>query len=360
MSVFERMSKHGHEQLVFCHDKTSGLRAIIAIHDTTLGPALGGTRYWNYATEEEAIEDALRLSEGMTFKSAAAGCNFGGGKAVIWGDPSTQKTEGLLRAFGIYVESLGGRFITGTDVGTVAEDFAVSFAETEHLVALPEAFGGSGDSSVITAFGVLRGIKATAKELFGMDSLQGRKVAVQGVGKVGRNLVRYLKEEGAQIVIADIDPAKVQAVAAEFGAQAVSTDAIVSQACDILSPNALGRVFDDQTIGQLRCKGIAGGANNQLAEERHGDELRRRGILYAPDYVVNAGGLIQVADELRGFNRERAFKTASAIYDLLLVIFRIARERGVSTNEAANVMVRERLAAIGGVKRIFVAEEPAL
>ncbi|MEW6523147.1 MAG: Glu/Leu/Phe/Val dehydrogenase dimerization domain-containing protein [Bacillota bacterium] len=356
MSIFDRMERDGHEQLVFCRDRSTRLRMIIGIHDTTLGPALGGCRMWPYQTEEEAIVDVLRLSRGMTFKSAASGQDYGGGKAVVWGDPAHDKSEALFRALGQFVASLQGRFITGTDVGTTAWDFVWARQETEHLVALPEAFGGSGDSSVTTAFGVWKGIKACAKEAYGDDRLEGRTVAIQGVGKVGYHLARYLHEDGAGLIVCDLDPRRANRAAAEFGARVVHPDEVMAVSCDVFSPNALGAVLDDHTIPRLRCQIVAGSANNQLADaHRHSAMLDARGILYAPDYVINAGGLIQVCDELLGFDRDRAMRRTAAIYDLLLTIFAIARQRGICTDRAAGIMVEERLELMGKLKRMDLA-----
>jgi len=354
MNIFESMAKDGHEQLIFCHDKTSGLKAIIGIHDTSLGPALGGCRMWPYSKEEDAVVDVLRLSRGMTYKSGAAGCNYGGGKVVLWGDPQKDKSEELFRALGRFVEGLNGRFITGTDVGTVASDFVWSSYETSYVVALPEEFGGSGDSSVITAYGVWRGIKACAKEVFGDDQLKGLRVAVQGVGKVGYHLVGHLYEEGAMVTVCDINKAYVDRVVAKYPVRVVEPDAIYDVECDIFSPNALGGVINDETLPRLKCKIVAGAANNQLKEDRHGDLLHAKGILYAPDYVINAGGLIQVADELQGFNRDRAFKKAAAIYDLLLRIFAISKRDGIPTYAAADVMVGERIERLTKVSQLYV------
>jgi len=348
MGIFDKMAEQGHEQVLFCYDRVSRLRSIIAIHDTSLGPALGGTRMWPYKNEEEALDDVLRLSRGMTYKAGAAGCNFGGGKCVIWGDPGKDKSELLFRALGLFVESLDGRFITGTDVGTVADDFVWARACTPHLVALPEEHGGSGDSSITTAFGVWHGLRACAEEVFGSVSLKGLRVAVQGVGKVGYRLCGYLQEEGAEIIAADVSRENLDRARREYRLEVVSPEEIVGVECDIFSPNALGGVINDETLPRLRTKVVAGAANNQLAEERHGDELHRRGILYAPDYVINAGGLIQVTEEFPTFSRDRAMRRAMAIYDSLKRIFAIARRDGIPTYRAADVLVEERLKAASG------------
>lgn len=355
MKIFEMMEKEGHEQLVFNQDKTSGLKALIAIHDTTLGPALGGCRMFPYETEEEAISDVLRLSKGMTYKSGASGCDFGGGKSLIWGDPTTDKSEALFRAFGRYIDGFKGRFSTGTDVGTTFHDFIIARKETPHVGALPEEYGGGGNSSIITAYGTWKGIKATAKETFGTDSLEGKTIAIQGLGKVGYYLVEYLTEENANIIATDIVQENMDRVMTDFPkVTIVKPEEIYSQECDIFSPNAMGAIINDQTIPQLKCKAIAGAANNQLAEPRHGDVLREKGIVYAPDYVVNAGGLIQVVDETEpgGYNKDRAYRKAATIYDMLSQIFEIARKENVPTYIAADKLVDERIAKIGKIKRI--------
>ena len=352
LNIFERMKEEGHEQIFFCQDDTANLRMLIGIHDTTLGPALGGCRMWPYDHEHEAVTDVLRLSRGMTSKSASTGQNFGGGKAVLWGDAAKDKDEALFRTLGRFVEGLQGNFITGTDVGTTGKDFVWSQQETNYLVALPESHGGSGDSSLTTAFGVFRGMQACSQTVFGSDDLKGRRVALQGGGKVGYHLARFLHEAGARLVIADIDQAKVDRIVDEFGASPVSCDDIISTACDIFSPNALGGILHEESIRRLQCRIVAGSANNQLLNTEHAELLRQRDILYAPDYVINAGGLIQVADELHGFVRERAMRKTSSLYDLLLNIFAIAKERDICTARAADIMVKERLDAIGQLKRM--------
>ena len=357
MGVFERMQKDGHEQVIFCYDKATGLKAIIAIHDTTLGPALGGCRMWAYPTEEEAVEDALRLSKGMTYKSAVAGQNHGGGKSVIWGNPKTDKSEELFRAFGRFVATLNGRFVTGTDVGTEKTDFVWSKMESPWFVALPEEHGGSGDSSIITAFGAWKGIKACANATWGSDSLKGKRIAVQGVGKVGYHLVEHLVDEGAVVTVCDVVTENVKRVKEAFpGVTSVAPDAIFDVPCDIFSPNALGGVINDETLPRLQCRVVAGAANNQLKEPRHGDELHRRGILYAPDYVINGGGLIQVADELMGYNRDRAFRKTAGIYDTLTQIFAISQKEEIPTYRAADRLAERRIAKLGELNRIYVPE----
>lgn len=356
MKIFEAMAKDGHEQLVFNYDRTTGLKAIIAIHDTTLGPAQGGCRMWNYATEDEAVTDALRLSKGMTDKCAAADLSFGGGKSVIWGDSKTDKSEGLIRAFARYVEVFKGRYKTGTDVGTTYEDFIIALRETKHVGALPEEYGGGGNSGIITAYGVWKAIKAVAMELNGSDSLKGLTVAVQGLGKVGYHLVEHLVSEGVKVIACDINQDYVDKAVKAFNISVVDPSEIFGVECDIFSPNAMGAIINDNTIPQLKCKGIAGAANNQLAEARHAEELTKRGILYAPDYVANAGGLIQVCDELEGYNKERAFRKTALIYERLLKIFAAAKAQKITTYEASNRIVTERIRTIGQIQRNYVAK----
>jgi leucine dehydrogenase len=352
LGTFELISKHGdHEQVVFCNDPSVGLKAIIAIHNTALGPALGGTRMWNYKTEDEALVDVLRLSKGMTYKAAAAGLNLGGGKAVIIGDPKSAKSEGLFRAFGQFVNSLNGRYITAEDVGTNVTDMEHIFMETPWVTGIPKGFGGSGDPSPYTAHGVLMGIKAAAKEKFNTDSLKGMKVAVQGLGNVGSNLVKYLIEEGAKVIVADIDQGRVKAMHDQFGCEVSNPDQILFVECDILAPCALGAVVNDNTITKLKTKVIAGGANNVLAEARHGDQLRELGILYTPDYVINAGGLMNVFVELEGYSPDRAFDKTRKVYDNCTKVFEIARRDNISTNVAADRLAEERINTIGRLKQ---------
>lgn len=350
--VFESITSRGdHEQVIFCHDKSSGLRAIIGIHNTTLGPALGGTRMWNYKNEEEALTDVLRLSEGMTYKAAAAGLNLGGGKAVIIGDPKKDKSEALFRAFGQYINALNGRYITAEDVGTTEKDMEYIYMETPWVTGIPKGLGGSGDPSPYTAHGVLMAIKASCKEKLGTDQLKDVHVAVQGLGSVGSHLVKYLYEEGARLTVADIDAAKVKTISSQYGATAVETDKILSTQCDVLSPCALGGVITDTTLQQLKCKIVAGGANNQLLEQRHGKSLRELGILYAPDFVANAGGLMNVFVELEGYAAERSIEKTAMVYHNMMSVFTLAKEKGIDTNEAAYVMAKDRIEKLGQLKR---------
>lgn len=352
MTTFQLLEKHGdHEEVVFCHNKEVGLKAIIAIHNTALGPALGGTRMWPYANEEEALIDVLRLSRGMTYKAATAGLNLGGGKAVIIGDPKTQKSEALFRAFGIFVNSLNGRYITAEDVGTTVKDMEYVFMETPWVTGIPKAFGGSGDPSPYTAHGVLCGIKAAAKFHLGATSLKGMRVTVQGLGNVGSNLVKFLVDEAAEVYVSDIDKEKVKQVSDKYNVKSLNPSEIVTYETDIFAPCALGAVVNDETIGKLKCKIIAGGANNQLAENRHGDILREKNILYAPDYVINAGGLMNVFVELEGYSPERAFDKTRQVYDSLMEVFRVAKAENIPTYQAANRLAESRIRLIGGLKQ---------
>lgn len=354
MKIFEIMENFDYEQLVFCQDKASGLKAIICVHDTTLGPALGGTRMWNYQNEEEAIQDVLRLARGMTYKNAAAGLNIGGGKTVIIGDSKTQKSEELFRALGRYVQALGGRYITAEDVGTNVQDMDWVKLETEFVTGVSSSYGSSGDPSPMTARGVWRGMKAAAKEVFGTDDLANKSVAVQGLGHVGYYLVQHLAEEGAKLIVTDINPEAVAQVVNETGATAVKPEDIYSVDVDIFAPCALGAVINDDTIPKLRCQIIAGAANNVLAEERHGEIIHERGILYVPDYVINAGGVINVADELEGYNYERALKKVEGIYDNVAKVIAIAKREKIPTYRAADRLAEERIEKIGRVRSTYL------
>lgn len=360
MKIFDYLEKYDYEQVVFAQDKESGLKAIIAIHDTTLGPALGGTRMWTYASEEDAIVDALRLARGMTYKAAAAGLNLGGGKTVIIGDPKKDKSEALFRAFGRYVQSLNGRYITAEDVGTTVQDMDYIHLETDFVTGISPAFGSSGNPSPVTAYGVYRGMKAAAKVAFGDDNLSGKTIAVQGVGSVSYTLLKHLHEEGAHLIVTDINEENVNKAVKDFGAKSVGINEIYGVECDIFSPNALGAVINDDTIPQLKAKLIAGAANNQLKEERHGDILHEKGIVYAPDYVINAGGLINVADELNGYNRERAMKKVETIYDNILKVFEIVERDGVPSYKAADRMAEERINQLRNIRSNYLKGEKSI
>ena len=344
MSVFENREFDGHEQIVFCHDPASGLKAIIAIHNTNRGPALGGCRMWPYASDEDALTDALRLSRGMTYKSALAGLDYGGGKAVIIGDPRQDKSEALFRAMGRFVDTLGGRYSIAEDVGISVPDVEVMAQETRHVAGVTA--GGVGDPSPGTAYGVYRGIKAAAKHRLGVDSLKGLRVAVQGVGHVGYYLCRHLFAEGAQLVVADIAQDSLERVVQEFDAHVVAPEDIAAAAVDIYAPCALGAVINDASLPDLKAKIVAGSANNQLAEARHGEALRKRGILYAPDYVINAGGVIVISHEGADYDEARAFAHVAQIHDTLSEIFRRADADKIATSAAADRLAEERFRGV--------------
>jgi leucine dehydrogenase len=342
------------EQVVYNHDPASGLKAIIAIHSTALGPALGGTRFYPYGSEEEALADVLRLARGMSYKAAAAGLDLGGGKAVIIGDPKRIKSEALLRAHGRFVESLGGRYITAEDVGTYTGDMDVVARETSYVTGLSEAHGGAGDPSIMTAFGVFTGMHAVAEELWKDHSLEGRHVVVQGVGKVGHELCRLLSGAGVRLTVADVDVDHVATAVKEFSAETVEPDKVHATECDILAPCALGAIVNDDTLPELKCAAIAGSANNVLARSEHGYALRQLGVLYAPDYVINSGGLINVADELRGYSHERARARTEGIYGALRSIFHRATEEGIPTSEAADRVATDRMREVSRLRLLRV------
>jgi leucine dehydrogenase len=350
MQIFDTVASMGHEQVVLCHDLAAGYRGIIAIHSTVLGPALGGTRFWNYATDDEAIVDALRLARGMTYKNAVAGLNLGGGKSVIIGDNKTTNRELLFRAHGRFVESLGGRYITAEDVGTSTADMDYVHMETKNVSGLA---GRSGDPSPVTAHGVFRAIQASAKERWGKDDITNRTIAVQGCGHVGYFLAKELHEAGAKLVVTDIDADRVKRVTSEFGARAVAPEEIYGVQADIFAPCALGAIINDKTLPQLKVEIVAGAANNQLLEERHGDTLEQKGILYAPDYVANAGGVINVYSELAGWTSARAFRKADEIYDTVLRVFSIAKADKVPTYQAADRLAEQRIRMVGALVRTW-------
>ncbi|REH98151.1 leucine dehydrogenase [Staphylococcus felis] len=352
--IFEKMEQHDYEQLVFCHDKTSGLKAIICIHDTTLGPALGGCRFWNYDSEEEAIVDVMRLAKGMTYKNAAAGLNLGGAKTVVIGDPKKDKSEAFFRALGRYINSLDGRYITAEDVGTTVEDMDMIYQETPHVCGVSESYGSSGNPSPMTALGVYYAMKRAAKEAYGDDSIEGKTVAVQGVGNVAYHMCKYLHEEGAKLIVSDINEEAVQRAVDDFGAKAVDVDDIYSVEADIFAPCALGGVLNDETIPSLKVKVVCGSANNQLLDEdKHGQMLKERDIMYAPDFVVNSGGVINVSDELQGYNRERATKKVKAVYDQMDKIFEIAKAEDILPLQAAERLAENRIEAMMRVHSKF-------
>jgi len=346
--LINTMMDMDHEQLVFCTDKESGLKAIIAIHNTVLGPSLGGTRFWNYTNESDAIVDVLRLSRGMTYKSSLCGNNLGGGKAVIIGDSRALKSrEHLFRNYGRFVNSLSGRYITAEDVGTSTSDMELIANETKYVAGLPESMGGGGDPSPVTAYGVFLGLKASVKYVTGSDDLQGKKVMVQGTGNVGGHLIDHLMNEGATVMISDIYEDRIKRITAKHKVEVVPPDQVYSVQADIYAPCALGATLNDDTIPQLKCNIIAGAANNQLKDEvKHGQALREKGILYAPDYLINAGGVINCYIELEGYNRERAMKQAEVIYDRALEIFELAAKENLTTQQAANQLAEKRIRAM--------------
>ena len=349
--VISQMLEMQHEQVVFCQDNATGLKAIIAIHNTALGPALGGTRMWKYNNETEAIRDVLRLSRGMTYKAAISGLNLGGGKAVIIGDSRTEKSEALMRRFGKFVNSLGGKYITAEDVGIGTKDMEYVYMETKHVTGIPESMGGSGDPSPVTAYGVYMGMKASAKERFGNDSLSGKKVLVQGVGHVGEHLVKYLVKEGAKVFINDIMEDRLKAIATETKAEVVMGDSIFDLDIDIYAPCALGATLNDNTLSRLKCSIISGAANNQLEDEnKHGKIVMDKGLIYAPDFLINAGGLINVYSELNGTNKEEAFRKAGNIYNTTLDIFKLAKAEGIPTVNAAKRLAEKRVAEVGAIR----------
>jgi leucine dehydrogenase len=351
MDLLAQMHALGHEQVLFSHDPSCGYFGIIAIHDTTLGPALGGTRFWQYASTEDAITDALRLARGMTYKSAVMGINLGGGKSVILGDNKRPDREALFRAHGRFIETLGGRYITAEDIGTSPADMEYIKLETDHVAGL---LGLSGDPSPVTAFGVYVGMKAAAQARWGSDRLEGKIVAVQGCGHVATHLCRDLHADGVQLIVTDIDAEKVRRVVDETGARSVAPEAIYDQVADVYAPCALGATVNDQTLPRLKVAIIAGAANNQLAEDRHGDLLEQRGILYAPDYVINGGGVINVYGELHHWPQERSKQKAGEIYETLLRIFEIARRERIPTYRAADRLAEDRISAVAGLDRMWM------
>jgi valine dehydrogenase (NAD+) len=352
MAVFT--SDHRHEQVVFCADPTTGLRAIIAIYSTALGPALGGTRFYPYASEDEALADVLDLSRAMAYKNAMAGLDLGGGKAVIWGDPEHDKSEALLRAYGRFVQSLGGRYYTACDVGTYPADMDIVARECRFVTGRSTAYGGAGDSSVLTAFGVFQGMRAAAEHRWGTPSLAGKRVGIAGVGKVGRRLVEHLIADGAHVVVTDVNPEAVAAVRTAHPQvdEVPDTMALITSDIDVYAPCALGGALSDETVPVLRASVVCGGANNQLAHPGIEKTLVDRGILYAPDYVVNAGGVIQVADEIHGFNMERARARAEKIFDTTRQVLRLAAEEGVPPSVAADRIAERRMAEVGRLTTI--------
>jgi leucine dehydrogenase len=352
--LFAQINTTNHEQVVFCNDNATGLRAIIAIHNTVLGPGLGGTRMWNYATEAEALNDVLRLSRGMTYKAAISGLNLGGAKAVIIGDANKHKSEALMRKFGRFVENLNGKYITAEDVGTTTKDMEYVNMSTDSVVGLPESMGGGGDPSPVTAYGTYMGMKASAKKAYGSDSLKGKKVAIQGIGKVGMHLVELVKNDGGIVSVADINEASLKHAVSEYGATVVKGEDIYGLDVDIFAPCALGAILNTENINTLKCDIIAGAANNQLAvEEEHGMMIKEKGLLYAPDFLINAGGLINVYSEYIGYNRENAMRDTEKIYDTTMTIYNLAEEQNIHTQKAATVLAQKRIDDILGVQSTY-------
>jgi leucine dehydrogenase len=351
-SVFIQLAQYEHEQVVFCQDKQAGLKAIIAIHNTVLGPAAGGTRMWAYNNEADALHDVLRLSRGMTFKNAISGLNLGGGKAVIIGDARTQKTETLFRSFGKFVESLNGKYITAEDVGVSTADIEYIAMQTQHVAGKPEYMGGSGDPSPVTAYGVYMGMKAAAKKAYGTDSLQGKRILVQGVGHVGSYLVGHLVKENTKVFISDFYEDRAKEVAQKYKVEVIDKESVYDLDVDIYSPCALGATLNDNTLPKLKCSIVAGAANNQLEDEkRHGDMCKERNILYAPDFLINAGGIINVYYEIVGnYNRERVTKHAERIYDYTQNIFATAEADNINTHQAALQLALKRIEDVGRLK----------
>ena len=356
MNVLEYMENYGHEQFSVYTDPDVGLRAFIAIHDTTLGPALGGVRVWPYATEDEAVMDALRLGRAMTYKSAAAGLPFGGGKAVIMANPRQDKTEALMRSFGRFVNTLGGRYLTTGDVGTSSVDLEWIAQETEYVTGLPLSRGGSGDTSQMTGYGIFQGMKACSKEVWGSDSLEGRKIALQGLGHVAEALIRYLLEEKVRLVATDINEDALERAGKQAGnIEIVAPHEIYDIECDIFSPCALGGVLNNDTIPRLKCKVVCGGANNQLLAEEDGDALKSRGILYAPDYIVNAGGVINISFEVgSSYSEAAAMEKTARIYNTMQQTISTANSQKITTVQAANHLAENRIEQARRIRKIYL------
>lgn len=354
MKIFDSLQKRGHEQVSFFSDESSGLRAIVAIHDTTLGPSLGGCRMLDYEREEAALMDVLRLSKAMTYKAAIAGLNLGGGKAVIIGNSKRDKNEMLFRAFGRFIQGLGGRYITAEDVGTTSEDMEIVRMETHFVTGFARDLGGGGDPSPVTAKGVFHGMEACVKHKLNKNSLSGMSVAVQGLGHVGMELVKLLSAAGLEIYVTDLDESKTYEAVKQFGSKALPLEEIHLAKVDIFAPCALGAIINDETISQMNCSIIAGGANNQLMDsDHHGRELMRRGILYAPDYVINAGGLINAANAFKGLHYNCALRKVEGIYDTLMKVFSLADVKGIPTNKASDYLAEDRLRKVARLKSIY-------
>ena len=353
-SILDQLSALGHKKVVFCNDTDTGLKAIIAIHDTTLGPAIGGTRMWNYSTEAEALEDVLRLSKSMTYKAAITGLNLGGGSAVIIGDARKGKSEAMMRSYGRFIKNLNGEFITAEDVGTTMRDMEYIRMETNHVTGVPESIGGAGDPSPVSAKGVFLGIKACVKEVFGTDMLAGRSVVVQGTGSVGERLVELLRNENVEVFVSDINEERLQYVAKKYKAKAVGADKVFALDVDIYAPCALGATVNDMTIPKMKFAIIAGSANNQLADEQvHGKLLLEKNILFAPDYLINAGGLINCYSELTGYGKKRTMQLTENIYDATRNVIKLSKTENIPTIRAANRIAEQRIIDIKKIKSSF-------
>ena len=353
-SILDQLTALGHKKVVFCNDPDTGLKAIIAVHDTTLGPALGGTRMWNYSSEAEALEDVLRLSRTMTYKAAITGLNVGGGKAVIIGDSRKGKSEAMMRSYGRFIQNLNGEFITAEDVGTTTRDMEYIRMETKHVTGVPESIGGAGDPSIYTAKGVYLGIKACVKEVFGADMLAGKSVLVQGIGSVGEHLVELLRHENVEVFISDIDEERLQYVASKYKAKPVDADKIFTIDADIYAPCALGATVNDRTIPNMKFAIIAGSANNPLADEqRHGKMLMEKNILFAPDYLINAGGVINCYSELTGYGKKRTLQLTENIYEATRNVIQLSKKENISTILAANRIAEKRIADIKKIKSSY-------
>jgi len=353
-SILDQLSALGHKKVIFCNDPDTGLKAIIAIHNTTLGPAIGGTRMWNYQTEAEALEDVLRLSRSMTYKASITGLNIGGGKAVIIGDSRNGKSEAMMRSFGRFIKNLNGEFITAEDVGTTTRDMEFIRMETTHVTGVPESLGGAGDPSPHSARGVFLGIKACVKEVFGTDMLAGRSVIVQGIGNVGEQLVALLRNENVEVFISDINEERLQYVARKYKAKPIEADKIYGHHADIYAPCALGSTVNDKTIAKMNFAIIAGSANNQLANEQvHGQLLVDKNILFAPDYLINAGGLISCYAELTGFGKKRTVQLTENIYSATRDVIKMSKKDNIPTILAANRIAEQRIIDIKKIKSSF-------
>ena len=342
--VFGQLSFDNHEQIVFCNDEDTGLKAIIGVHNTALGPALGGTRMWQYKSEREALNDVLRLSRGMTYKAAITGLNLGGGKAVIIGDAKTQKTDALMKRFGEFVDSLNGKYITAEDVGMETRDMDVIRKVTPHVTGVSEAIGGSGNPSPMTAYGVYMGMKAAVNYKFGTEKLAGKKILVQGIGHVGETLIQHITEEGGEVILNDINEVRLEELSKKYNAKVVLGNDIYGLDVDVYAPCALGATINDTTISQLKTKIIAGAANNQLENEiKHGNALKEKGILYAPDFLINAGGIINVYSEIAGYNKDECYRKTENIYNTTLEIFNLSAKENITTHQAAFNIAQERI-----------------